>query len=174
MYSEIWPLRICFRTTFSITKNETSSKTRIYAGPFTAQIKYPRDWQLTGVDTAGTGGRTGQSFPLHILNDKILLFSEVIVMVGADTWCVWVSSVSIQFAKRLFSTSLTKILLVLGQNFIEAQTLSKRYFALTGNAGLKKHWVVHVGLGEIENRWRQETNQTTIKSFQIRPDITYA
>lgn len=30
-----------------------------------------------------------------------------------------------------------------------------------------------MGLGEIENSWRQETNQTTIKSFQIRQRLTH-
>lgn len=50
--------------------------TRIDAGPFTAQIKNPGDWQLTGVDAIRTGGRTGQSFPLHILSDKIPLLSQ--------------------------------------------------------------------------------------------------
>lgn len=50
----------------------------------------------------------------------------------------------------------------------------QKSLALAGNMGWKKkkHRVVHMALGEIENRWRQETNQTTIKSFQIRPLLT--
>lgn len=93
VYSKVRTLGLCLRTTFSIAKNETSSLTRIYVGPFTAQIKCPRDWQLRGVDA--TGGRTGQSFPLHILSDKILLFSNA-RHAGSRYVMLWVSSVSVQ------------------------------------------------------------------------------
>lgn len=168
MYSKVWPLGICLRTTFSIAKNETSSLTRIYAGSFTAQIKYPKDWQLTGVDTVGTGGRTGQSFPLHILIDKILLFCEVFIMLGAHTWSFGVSSVSVLFSKRLLSTSLKlqKFSLFWDKTLLGLK-LCPREFCSDWKPRLKKHWVVHIGFGEFEDRWWQETNQTTIKSFQI-------
>lgn len=189
VYSKVRTLGLCLRTTFSIAKNETSSLTRIYVGPFTAQIKCPRDWQLRGVDA--TGGRTGQSFPLHILSDKILLFSNA-RHAGSRYVMLWVSSVSVQSrtSSRLAEiqtathsfiwflsqqpSSSRKILLVLGRNFIEVQTLSKRVWLwLETWDEKKKHRVVHMALGEIENRWRQETNQTTIKSFQIRPLLTH-
>lgn len=46
------------------------------AGLLTSQIRYPGDWLLWGVERVRKGGRTGQSFPLHILSDKILLSRE--------------------------------------------------------------------------------------------------
>lgn len=96
-------------------------------------------------------------------------------MLGADAWCAGVSSLSIQFAKGLFSTSLTlaKNSTCFGTKLYWGSNSVQKSFAQTGNAGLKKHWVVHMSLGEIENRWRQKTNQTTIKSFQIRLPLTH-
>lgn len=154
VYSKVRTLRMCLRTTFSIAKNETSSLTRIYVGPFTAQIKCPRDWQLTGVDA--TGGRTGQSFPLHILSDKILLFSNA-RHAGSRYVMLWVSSVSVQSqtSSRLARDSNSNAFLHLVP-FSTALILMKnspcfgaklhwglnpiqKSFALAGNMGWKKN-----------------------------------
>lgn len=48
----------------------------LHAGLLTSQIRYPGDRLLWGVESVRKGGRTGQSFPLHILSDKILLSRE--------------------------------------------------------------------------------------------------
>lgn len=123
-------------------------------GLCTAQIKCPRDWQLTGVDA--TGGRTGQSFPLHILSDKILLFSNA-RHAGSRYVMLWVSSVSVQSqtSSRLARDSNSNAFLHLVP-FSTALILMKnspcfagklywglnpiqKSFALAGNMGWKKN-----------------------------------
>lgn len=188
MYSKVRTFGLCLRTTFSIAKNETSSLTRIYVGPFTAQIKCPRDWQLRGVDA--TGGRTGQSFPLHILSDKILLFSNA-RHAGSRYVMLWVSSVSVQSrtSSRLAEiqtathsfiwflsqqpSSSRKILLVLGRNFIEVQTLSKRVWLWLETWDEKKKTSgSSYGFG---GNWKQVTTGNKSNHYQVLPDtsITY-
>lgn len=184
VYSKVRPLRICLRTTFSIAKNETSSLTRMYAGLFTAQIKYPRDWQLTGVDTAGIGGRTGQSFPLHILNDKILLFSKVFVMLGVDMWCIGclqsASNLQSVFSKcPHLGTNKGLLLLHISHThknsrfrtkFDWGSNSVKKSFAPTGNTGFKKKTLGSShGFG---GNWKQVMTGNKSNYYQVLPDTS--
>lgn len=95
----------------------------LHAGLLTSQIRYPGDWLLWGVERVRKGGRTGQSFPLHILSDKILLSREphVIFMggfIGSHThnlrtyYCavvppeIWMTSLDRQSPVCLFCISI--------------------------------------------------------------------